>query len=735
MTELRRPLLAAALLAALAALPGCAGDTGPVGPAGPAGQTGPSGPIGPTGPTGPTGPAGQDAWVVGPGLQVTLSDAGVVSTGIPGSGKIVLRVSLADGAGVPLDRTGLQTVGPVDLAFVLAALDEPGPAGETASYTPYTTQIDGGPFEALQGAVETAGQFRIVPEGGLVPGGLLYTTVTPVDLLNRFDSTHRVQVTATRTFEGRRYQASAVLDFRLHSPWEPAARPEVVTDAACAACHGALQAHGGAWTTVASCVTCHAPGMGDGDTGQPLDFRVMIHRIHRGRDLPGVAAGTPYRFEDDAGTVTDYSTVVFPQAIGRCTTCHQGSGSWATAPTRAACGSCHDTTSFVEPPPSGQVLHAGGAQADDASCLVCHAPGALSPIAARHAPAVDAFPPVEATILSVANGAPGQAPEVTFSVTVGGAPRDLLATPLTRLVLTLAGPTTDYATAWQATVQGSGAAGTLVADGAPGRYRYTAPATAAIPLTASGTYAAALEGYLQATAADPRVAATTTPFFFAVTDAAPVPRRAPVTTAACQACHHRLEAHGGARNTVAYCAFCHNPAKAGDTRVARLEGATVVAPSVDLKVMIHAIHRGTGHIGPYVLGGFPAPSAANPAGTPIDFTATRYPGDLARCDACHLPGTTALPLPPTAQPSTELTLTCTEDPAADANGYCDAPFFVVAGARLVPPTAAACGGCHDAPSTAIHAEVMTSAAGQESCATCHGPGAAFDQARAHQRLP
>ena len=54
----------------------------------------------------------------------------------------------------------------------------------------------------------------------------------------------------------------------------------------------------------------------------------------------------------------------------------------------------------------GQVLHAGGQQADDGACLTCHGAGQLAPIVDRHLPAVDALPPVEAAIQSITNTGP-----------------------------------------------------------------------------------------------------------------------------------------------------------------------------------------------------------------------------------------------------------------------------------------------------------------------------------------
>jgi OmcA/MtrC family decaheme c-type cytochrome len=698
------------------------GATGPSGPTGPTGETGASGPSGPAGATGPTGPAGQNAWVVGPGLQVALSEVTVAADGLTS-----LTVTVSDGAGVPLDRTGLLTVGSVDLAFVYAALDPSGVNGGAAAYAPYTNRVDDGPATALQGAVETSGSFAALGQGRY-----RYTFTAHGDPA-RVAFTHRVVVSAARTFDGRREVANAAVDFRPDGGALDQ-RPAVVDEGACAACHGALRAHGGAWRALGTCTPCHTPSMADGDTGERLDFNVMVHKLHRGQDLPSVAAGAPYRFVDDAGAVTDFSTVAFPQAIGRCTACHQGATSFATAVSRAACGACHDLTAFEGVAGPGQVAHTGGTQLDDANCTVCHRPGGLSPVAERHRPAADALAPVEATILSVTNALPGQQPVVTFAVTVGGQPRDLQASPLTRLVLSFAGPTTDYASTWTSTIQ-TGTPGAITPTGTPGTYVYTVPAAASIPVIATGSYAAALEGYLQPTLTDPRVGLANTPFFFAVTDATPVARRAPVTTAACAACHHRLGAHGGIRTTVEYCAFCHNPQKANDQRVSRLEGSTVVARSVDLKVMIHAIHRGAAHAEPYVLGGNPTPSAANPAGTQIDFTGLRFPGDLARCTTCHQPGSYSLPLAAGVQPSTSLLMQCAEDPALDPDLYCTSPFWTVAATTRTPPVTAACTGCHDAPSTALHAEVMTTAAGQESCLTCHGPATPYDVERVHQPAP
>ena len=38
---------------------------------------------------------------------------------------------------------------------------------------------------------------------------------------------------------------------------------------------------------------CHTPAMIDSGTGESVDFKVYIHKIHIGSSLPSVSTGTP----------------------------------------------------------------------------------------------------------------------------------------------------------------------------------------------------------------------------------------------------------------------------------------------------------------------------------------------------------------------------------------------------------------------------------------------------------
>ncbi len=446
----------------------------------------------------------------------------------------------------------------------------------------------------------------------------------------------------------------------------------------------------------------------------------MIHKIHDGSSLPSVVAGTPYQIIGFGQSVNDFSTVVFPQDIKRCVACHAGAEGdrWETAPSKTTCTSCHDTTSFVLPLPPGTVLHGGGTQPDDAMCAVCHpSTGSLAGIADKHL--VGLLSPtatqVALQIQSITGTAPGQAPTMIFAAMVDGAPRDLIGQPLTGLTATIAGPTTDFSTEWQATIQGAAPVGTLAAvDASAGTFSYTFPATAAIPLASTGSYEVALEGYIQPTSADPRYAALNPVLPFAVTGTAIVPRRTIVQLELCDGCHFSLAAHGGMRTNPQYCVFCHNTANFDSAGVPQFEATQgVLADTIDFRHFIHKIHMGTLLTEPYLIGGFPLPTVANPGGTPNDFAAVRYPRSPKECEACHATRNWTLPLVASTAylPSTSALMGCAAGGGTDMTALCAAPFWTVTATTKVPPEASVCTSCHDGPDVAAHAQLNETSAG------------------------
>ena len=232
---------------------------------------------------------------------------------------------------------------------------------------------------------------------------------------------------------------------------------DIVEDQTCKNCHQVLAWHGGARTEVKYCVMCHNPSSLDPSSGNTLDFKVMFHKIHMGEDLPSVTGtGTTqsnYYIFGYGNAISDYSTVAYPQADASnnntavsgtgqrfCATCHNTSdaltpqaGNFSTAPSAAACGSCHDNVNFT----TGQGHSAANIVANDTQCSTCHGPtstidnGALQVVAAHHTPVDAAIAKFQFTVVSITNTAPGQIPVATIKVTDptnNNAPYDITST-------------------------------------------------------------------------------------------------------------------------------------------------------------------------------------------------------------------------------------------------------------------------------------------------------------------
>ena len=697
--------LASVVLLCLAA---CEGPAGPAGPPGVNGSDGAQGPAGSNGTNGSDGQTPSAPWLTAPGVHVHVTGLAFDNSGAH------VTFTLADPFGVPLDRTGVLTDTKVSVGFVLAQLAQ-NSDGSPGQYTAYTTRVQTSPItnqSATQATTESVeANFAAVD---LAHGSYSYTFAAP---LTGLDPT----LTQTVLASAVRGTAMDRDTFSIRPDGGTTVTRQEVTDATCDGCHKALDAHGGRYVSPSQCVLCHQPQTSDPDTGNTVDFKVMVHKIHRGVDLPSVVAGGTYQIIGYNQTVEDFSTVEFPQDINRCAACHDPSALQANAWGKAgkdACTSCHDTTTFTAP-----ATHGGGPISDMTSCALCHPQsGSIAGITDMHY--VGLLAPnatqVALTIQQITNTAPGQIPIVQFQVTVNGTPRDISAQPLNRLTATIAGPTTDETTEWAARIQGTSAVGTLTAVDAPnGVFAYTFPSTGAIPAGASGTYTVGLEGYLQP--ASTRYAAHNPTLEFAVTGA-PVPRRQIVDVGKCNGCHFSLSAHGGSRNDPRYCVMCHNTALQNN-RVTLLQGSSVLAFTLDFRSMIHKIHMGENLANGYAIG-------------TSDFSGVRYPRAIDDCNACHTSQNWTLPMANSIAyaPSQQSLYTC-----ADPNPVAGTPCSVQPGATTPPPSTpqplqpqtSVCTSCHDATYTLAHAQVNTTLLGVESCATCHGPGMDWDVVKVH----
>ncbi len=138
-------------------------------------------------------------------------------------------------------------------------------------------------------------------------------------------------------------------------------------------------------------MTCHNPYTVQSATNTSFDMMVMTHQIHMGGNLAMPFAVWIPGTSTTAGRMEyPFEGVTYPQDIRNCTACHNDSeagSAWRTTVSVAACGSCHDSTTFSGPNPT----HSAG-PATDEMCSACHAQSNLPQLSAGGAHAASTAP-------------------------------------------------------------------------------------------------------------------------------------------------------------------------------------------------------------------------------------------------------------------------------------------------------------------------------------------------------
>jgi OmcA/MtrC family decaheme c-type cytochrome len=730
------------LLASLGAfalgLAGCSGDNGPND------TTTPPDPVFPPGPgTGAAIPITSATTIVASITRVTMQD----------DGKPVVELFLRDA-----DNFSLKGLPAANIRFVLARL-EPAANGASSTWhaitrrteafpgTPAPTPVDRvtgtGPKNQATTETATAGVWTDKQNG-------VYTYTFAKSLKNDaeipYDGSlpHRVGLEIRLTPAIPANNAIYTFTPATNLPVNESGR-EIVDNDTCNACHDNLSFHGGARFDLQYCAMCHESYSYDAQSGNTIDLKVMIHKIHSGETLPSVEAGGFYGIFGFGNTFTDYSHVVYPQDKRNCTTCHEENdadtpqaSNWRYTVNAATCGSCHDNVNFV----TGE--NHGGVAATDDTCTSCHGPnsdvGNLRVASAHVIPEQAAAARFQYEVLNVTNSAPGQRPTVTIRVvdpTNGNAPYDIRAAngPFQNSSASLA---VDVAYSTQPDFTNTGSLSATATTGTPAQPiridfkangvadpafagGFTATATVAIPADAKGSGAALIEGRpavdVNGDGTLERLAVASVGKAFSITDATPVAYRTIVDIVKCNDCHQELTLHGNSRTGNAeLCATCHNPNATDINRRVAGSNCEVVTgtlndQSIDLKYMVHAIHAAN-----YKVCGF--------GNTGYDFSSVVYPGKLNNCEGCHLPDTYY-------PPSSATAIATTIDAGPDRS--------TPAGDVAITPASAACSACHSGATARQHMELnggsfsavkdassATPAAPAEACANCHGPGAPSD---------
>jgi OmcA/MtrC family decaheme c-type cytochrome len=647
--------------------------------------------------------------------------------------KVNVTFRIADDQDQGLDRLGIDTAGPINIGYTLARI-KPGDQQYTSYYVAPPTGIT-----QPRDFTDQGGTYQ--PLGN---GTYKYTMGLQLPANFEANSTHTLGMWASRNLSDFGLgvpNANAVFDF-VPSGAQVTQVRDIVSTQACNQCHDPLAAHGQPpyefdRREVRICILCHYAGQINPESGNTVDERVFIHKLHMGANLPSVTGQPLNIFGTNGSTLStlvatgatqnpipagydpakvpgqtyqipvtsenekfDASTIIFPQDVRNCTTCHQKAAqadNWKTNPSRAACGSCHDDVNFD----TGK-NHLAGAQPDDKLCSGCHPADGQEfdfSVAGSHTLLTKSkqLAGLNVQIVQVTNANPGGNPQVSFTVTDNKGNR-VDASMLDRLMLTIAGPTSDYATdpPWQEDAR----------KAAPGLSGYTYTLARALPKEAGGTWAVGAEAFRVATIPGPsslpsllgpgrtlsvRESAFNPVFYFSVDGSQVAPRRTVVDLNSCNSCHKTLAIHGGVRQNTEYCVLCHNP-NHGD-------GQTP-PETVNFPTMIHRIHMGVVLESTYSAGGT----------TGLNFNGVRFPGDPRNCSKCHVGTTNTIPLPDGLIPTIA------------------ARFFY----SPLQPTAAACLGCHNALHAAAHAFAQTTVFG-ESCEVCHAEGADFAVSKVHAR--
>lgn len=634
----------------------------------------------------------------------------ILSHEIASDGTVKVRYRLTDPRGLGLDRLGVTTPGNIATSFVISRI----PAA-SKWHQPYTKRTKTSTYPATAGktarqtAADTGGSHAVVGDGEYV-----YTFGTKLPATYERTATHMIQLYGNRNLTEFDLGVNYATDIYQFVPAGGAVAKtrDVIGTASCNKCHVDLWFHGGSRRGMQSCIQCHVPAYEDvtnvnPETGASMDMTVMTHKIHMGAALPSVQAGGRYWWVGFGNNVADFSKVLIPSDARNCAFCHDGKAAQGDAhlkaPSRAACGSCHDDVNFA----TGQ-NHINLPQPTDNLCSTCHIPQGeiefdASIIGAHTIPSKSTMlPKVIARITSVENAKPGQKITVNFTLKDEKGATWKIA-DLNRIALVLAGPTTDYVS--------PGTVGYVSEDPKPtatlsgDTYRYTF--TNAIPADAKGSFTVGLEGrhvftVLEGTLKQqsiqyniPNVVST-----FSVDGTAVVQRRKIVSTAKCNQCHANLTLHGNNRNEVEQCILCHNPRT---TDVARRPAAQMPAESINMALMIHRIHAGSAQTRDYTVYGF--------GNTPHNYNHVSLPtpSELSNCSVCHEGTSYMVPV-------------AAKSEIVDPRGFLNP----------VKPATAACVGCHVSLDASSHALANTSALG-ESCGACHGAGRSADVGRVHAR--
>ncbi|MGP1678282.1 MAG: OmcA/MtrC family decaheme c-type cytochrome [Burkholderiales bacterium] len=690
-----------------------------------------------------------------------VSDAGVPPVTINSPPKINFTV-ISDGA-------VMKTLEPGSNArFILAQLVR-GTDGAPDQWKSYTSRTEAGEGPAAGKdyvqhylAIDADGQYSTATSLVYNDDGY-YTFTFPIDIKDAtklppgvtYDPTltHRIAIQLRYTnAAGEDVQVNPYFDFTIDANGNAVAVTDdtmtrkVVDVSSCNECHDKLALHGGGRVDTQLCVLCHNPSTTDHATGNVVDFKIMIHKIHGGEGLKELF-GESYQIQSHV-----YDTVAYPQDIRNCTKCHDNTkapqaDNWKNVPSRAVCGACHAGIDFAKgtgstmadakadvaaklPPGTSVSSHFPGPLADDSQCVICHNSRNLLLGHALPATADISKRAMSATISGVAISSTDGSVTATFSMADNGVavtdPAALKEMYFTLAKLVKADPANNISTNWMSytgrartkdaaqppVIQGYSefwSDGTLTHTGS-GVWTYKFGLTNATPAgdirkidhvsnvsTVAGAYnKATIPTYANVVAYEPslthrvgiefKTAAgvdnTTNAVFDFVPDGTATAETRNIVSMTTCATCHEGRKIHKGFATE-YCVTCHNK-----NTYEPYSGNSPV--NVDLQRVVHKVHyNGTD----FVING---ESFGAGSGAVAGFPGSGFPGNIKNCETCH------------------------KETATKADGT---TVLENAANWRTTPTPEACGSCHESTAATSHMTSQTAAGAQ--CAFCHNPDSTY----------
>ena len=585
-------------------------------------------------------------------------------TSVSDDGIVTVNFILTDGNGGNFIGLTLDNV-----RFTLSQLypENATGFGDSSQWQSYINKVELAPTDPANGpGTEDKVQATSEQNGSLTDNGdgsysyifneNILSVTTPVEVTYNADNSHRVAM---------QISGGDFPTFNQTYTWQPSSgaidgihNRDIVTQETCNSCHGELAMHGGGRIDTQYCVTCHNPGSSDANSGNTVDFSVMVHKIHRGEMLHEVVNGGEYAIWGYRDSKHDYSGVVLPQDIRNCTNCHSEevtttpqASNWYLNPTKEVCTSCHDNLDFTiaGTEPNG---HPGGPQSDNSLCANCHGPNGGFPIKENH----------------TGHMANQQLGVDKLNITIDSVSLDIDKNLTVNITMMLDGePLTDYSSIQSYIPTGDGELMVNYDDGTGYQFAYSSPEDGFKPGTngiflstcnhsTDGKYACIRPATVGADFGDSGVIATTffefplctnekasngqlidcdtaetsntrvalVPFntprrFFNIdgSDATDYVEKVGADKESCNGCHNNLAIHvdSHAAQDFNQCTSCHNA-----TKVAWYGGR----PG-DLKSHVHSFH------------------AANDSTSDHNLNSP-YPDDISNCNACHTQSQIDLPL-------------------------------------------------------------------------------------------